>query len=147
MPLLPATYSVTRIALAYSAGFGFIILMRFGLEMFRQDIVDRYNRPVNLPPERLRKYYDFIVVGGGSAGAVVASRLSENRNWSVLLVEAGADETVESDVPIMFPALQKSEMDWQFRTEPSGRFYVMFRYGSKSRLCQEPCRQRVSASE
>ena len=62
--------------------------------------------------------YDFIVVGGGSAGAVVASRLSEVPNWSVLLLEAGGDENEVSDVPALAGYMQLSDMDWKYQTSP-----------------------------
>nr|CAD7588853.1 unnamed protein product [Timema genevievae] len=65
--------------------------------------------------------YDFIIIGGGTAGAVMANRLSERADWTVLLLEAGGDETLLSDIPLLMPTLQLSPLDWQFKTEPSGK--------------------------
>ncbi|XP_069679698.1 glucose dehydrogenase [FAD, quinone]-like [Periplaneta americana] len=66
----------------------------------------------------LQDEYDFIVVGAGSAGSVVASRLSEDEQWKILLLEAGGDPTATSDIPALVFALQQTELDWQYRTEP-----------------------------
>ncbi|XP_057651796.1 glucose dehydrogenase [FAD, quinone]-like [Diorhabda carinulata] len=63
--------------------------------------------------------FDFIVVGAGSAGCVVANRLSEIKEWRVLLLEAGGEEPVVADVPAFAPMLQGSSIDWQYETQPS----------------------------
>ena len=70
--------------------------------------------------EELNTTYDYIVVGGGSAGSVIASRLSEDPDVTVLLLEAGGDYT-ENDtyhVPLAFYDLQKTDADWEYYTVP-----------------------------
>ncbi|XP_032795330.2 glucose dehydrogenase [FAD, quinone] isoform X1 [Daphnia magna] len=71
--------------------------------------------------------YDFIVIGAGSAGAVVASRLSEISDWKVLLLEAGGEDPMAADVPGTAAVLQRSKVDWNFRTEPQSDACLAFR--------------------
>jgi choline dehydrogenase len=63
--------------------------------------------------------YDYIVVGAGSAGCVLAARLSEDPDVRVALLEAGEDDTEPLiHIPAMFPALFKSSWDWDLLGEP-----------------------------
>ncbi|KAK6640556.1 hypothetical protein RUM44_012252 [Polyplax serrata] len=63
--------------------------------------------------------FDFIIVGGGSAGSVIASRLTEIPKWKVLLVEAGGNPTFESDMPGFALSVPGTEMDWNFKMRPN----------------------------
>ena len=58
-----------------------------------------------------------MVIGGGSGGATVASRLSEENRFSVLLLEAGLDEPTGTQIPSFFFNFLGSEIDWQYTTE------------------------------
>lgn len=83
------------------------------LAYYNYDLFDPENRPFNV--QQVDREYDFIIVGGGSAGSVLANRLSEISNWKVLLLEAGGHETEISDVPILSLYLHKSKLDWKYR--------------------------------
>ncbi|MFS3137159.1 GMC family oxidoreductase [Gluconacetobacter sacchari] len=84
------------------------------------EFAERLRRNQHKLGRELRLQYDFIVCGSGSSGSVVARRLAENPNVSVLLIEAGSSD----DVPAVIQANQwplnlGSERDWAFQGEPN----------------------------
>jgi choline dehydrogenase len=63
--------------------------------------------------------FDYIIVGAGSAGCVLAARLSEEEDVSVLVIEAGPpDEKENIHVPAAFGLLLKTDVDWDYATMP-----------------------------
>ena len=66
------------------------------------------------------KTFDFIVVGAGSAGCAIAARLSENSQFSVLLLEAGKkDRQLVTDVPgMIIKVVPPNKLNWNYWTEP-----------------------------
>ena len=63
--------------------------------------------------------YDYVIVGAGSAGCVLAARLSEDPDVSVLLLEAGPPDANENlHVPLGYLKLARTEVDWDYSTAP-----------------------------
>jgi choline dehydrogenase len=63
--------------------------------------------------------YDYVIVGAGSAGCVMANRLSADPTCHVLLLEAGGEDNIPSmRIPAAFLSLQDTAVDWGYRTTP-----------------------------
>ncbi|KAI0226225.1 Glucose dehydrogenase [FAD, quinone] [Lamellibrachia satsuma] len=72
----------------------------------------------NITAKPLEDKYDYVIVGGGTSGAVLARRLAEDSDTTVLLLEAGVNPTGQEDVdvPLFADKLIGSHMDWRYTT-------------------------------
>lgn len=78
---------------------------------------------------------DVVIIGGGSAGTLLAARLSEDPARHVLLIEAGEDAN-DPDIwnPAAWPALQGRAYDWDYRTEPQAGTAGRVHHWARGRL-------------
>jgi choline dehydrogenase len=84
------------------------------------DFIDRVRVNQQRLEAELKSNYDFIVCGSGSSGSVVARRLAENPDVSVLLLEAGGTDDVPAVMEsIQWPKNLGSERDWNFSALPN----------------------------
>jgi choline dehydrogenase len=78
---------------------------------------------------------DFIIVGAGSAGCVLANRLSENPNCNVILVEAGPSlQPMNVKIPAAYSKLHFSSHNWNFHTVPQKRVNNRKMYQPRGKL-------------
>ncbi|XP_063832872.1 glucose dehydrogenase [FAD, quinone]-like [Ostrinia nubilalis] len=100
---------------------------------FLHEGTDQLNRE---PPDQpnLLSEYDFIIVGAGTAGCVIANRLSEIPDWKVLLVEAGVNENFIMDIPVLANYLQFTQANWKYKTKPSNKYCA----GFENKQCNWP---------
>src|SRR5688572_195512 len=63
--------------------------------------------------------YDFVIIGGGTAGSVMAERLTEDNRFSVLLLEAGGPQSAVTDIP--GAVVDLSDYKWHLQMAPQRR--------------------------
>ena len=80
---------------------------------------------LNARRDNTEREYDFIVIGAGASGAIVANRLADDRQTRVLLLEAGPANSVSNDIPALYDSRLNSEYDWNY-TNAEQQYGVAF---------------------
>ncbi|CAM1317733.1 Uncharacterised protein at_DN1121 [Pycnogonum litorale] len=92
--------------------FGLLLLFKIPTKIY---LKEKYKVGDN---RQIDSHYDYIVVGAGSTGSVIASRLTENPHVSVLLLEAGGEENFITEIPGISSFMGFTPKDWSFKTVP-----------------------------
>lgn len=104
------------IKMAAAAGASLAAAQAWAQELGDAAITQRYNA------QNLQAAYDYIVVGSGSGGAVVAGRLAAETDASVLVLEAGGTDQLDAVLnPLMWGTNIRSERDWGYTAQPSDK--------------------------
>ena len=102
------------VTLAIAAGVTLVAAKALAAEGEAAAINQLYNKQ-NLKPE-----YDYIIIGSGSAGSVIAGRLAAESDAQILLLEAGETDQVDSvQIPGLWPTNIRSKLDWGHVSDPS----------------------------
>lgn len=98
-----------------------IMLLLQTLLLRMHDIGNPADYPDDFAPTlkegKLPLTFDFIIVGGGTAGCILANRLTEVPKWKVLVLEAGITPSKTSEVPYFYQALMNTPEDWAVESE------------------------------
>ncbi|KAH6925528.1 hypothetical protein HPB50_006572 [Hyalomma asiaticum] len=92
-----------------------VLLIVSALSILKLELCPRI---FELNASELRKEYDYIIVGGGTAGCVLANRLSADPRRSVLLIEAGGVENAATEIPLLAMIHFHGPFDWDYKTVP-----------------------------
>ncbi|KRT84915.1 FAD dependent oxidoreductase, partial [Oryctes borbonicus] len=68
--------------------------------------------------DRDMEEYDYIIIGAGVAGSILANRLSEIPDWKILLLETGTPENPIGEIPGLSQILQLTQYNWRYQTVP-----------------------------
>ncbi|KAF5286199.1 hypothetical protein FQA39_LY16369 [Lamprigera yunnana] len=126
-----------------------ILLVRFSCEQtfinllfkfFENGVEQKLAEPDDI--KHFLKEYDFIIVGAGTAGCVMANRLTENDKWKVLLLEAGVSENYIMEIPLLAHYFQLTNINWDYRTQPSDKYCLAM----KNTECRWPRGKVVGGS-
>jgi choline dehydrogenase len=110
--------SITN-ALIYILGVSFTWVIFILVTLQEDKLLHHDNYRVHFHDERFPTSFDFIIVGAGSAGSVLANRLSSNEKYKVLLLEAGGtDNDLSIKIPIAQAKTYGTKFDWNYNSVP-----------------------------
>lgn len=135
--VLPLTLTICHLPANISNSFPNILSL-LPIQFFSNNIQEKFVPDTS----KFREKYDFIIVGAGSGGCVVANRLTENKNWNVLLIEAGGDESFFTDIPLLQAGLGVTQYNWGYRAQRQKKACLLLKGG----VCNWPMGKGVGGT-